>query len=127
MIAYDFLFVVYINGAWIYISGREEYFDLADDQVLQLEGGERIGEYFRRRVFEEHAERWPNGLRYEGSRLYVANPERSDQYYADNRNSPELIHMNVNPTAGEVRRVSNRHFGAARKPLIMLQMSYVEQ
>ena len=108
------------------MSDRLECFDLADVQVLQMEGGERIGEYIRR-GFEEQLEQWPNGLRYRSTRMYLANPDRSDQYYADNRNSPDLIHMNVNPTAGEVRRVSNRHFGAARKPLIMLQMSYVEQ
>ena len=125
MIAYDLLYVFYINDVRIYMSDRLECFDLADVQVLQMEGGERIEEYIRR-GFEEHAEQWSNGLRYTGTRMYLANPDRSDQYYASNRNSPDLIHMNVNATAAEVRRVSNRHFSAARKPLIMLQMSYVE-
>ena len=122
MITCDLLYVLYINNICIYKSGRDEYSDSEDVLVLQMEGGQRIGEQIRR-GFEENPGPRPNGLRY---RLYLANPDRSDQYYADNRNSPDLIELNVNATAGEVRRVSDRHFGVARKPLVVLQISDFE-
>ena len=127
MVYYDLLCIFYVGDRCIYMTDRKELSDLEEVEILRTENQVSVGESVRR-GFEEHPGQLSRGLRFAGSRLFMADPYRPDNHYADNRNSDHLINwsLNVKATAGELKAVSIRHFGRARKPLVVLQISYVE-
>ena len=116
------LYLIYVSDGCVYMSGREENFDLDDTRILQLENEEAVDEYVRR----HYEQKWRGfkSFRYEGYRLYLGDPDRFDLYYQRNPNAVELVQLNLNATAGDVLQSSRQNFGAGKKPLVVLQLLY---
>ena len=128
MIKYDLIYVIYVNGTYIYLSDRREYTERMEHvEVLQMKHGQRRDKYLRQQREQRPGFRH---LRYERSRLYLANPD-FDLDYALNGNADDIMRLsfmrlNLNESVGGIHLICNQRFGAARKPLVVLQMSYVK-
>ena len=73
MIKYDLIYVIYVNGTYIYMSDRREYTERMEHvEVLQMKHGQRRDKYLRQQREQRPGFRH---LRYERSRLYLANPD----------------------------------------------------
>ena len=122
-IEYELQYIFNVNGAGMIASEREIIEAERSDRVLQVKYQERTDEVIRR----QHRNRLPiNMIRYEGTRLFLGNPRRAEDYYSRNVDAADLVKLGLEVTAADVLRESRRRFGG-KKPLVVLQLCYVNR
>ena len=63
-------------------------------------------------------------MRYEGTRLYLADPKHEDYYY---ESADDLQKIDMDLTAGEVIQKAKELFPFTEKPLVIVKMFYVSK
>ena len=118
MVELDFLFIFYVNNKWKLMSSRYSCTPQADEIFTNCEGDPTLDGHLRTR----HENKLNlASLSYEGSKLYIMNPNHPDLYYPIAGYSVE---MDQNSTTRQLLQRSNDLFPAS-KPLVVLKLFYV--
>ena len=124
MVQFDILFIFYANNKGKLISARGVDRQLPEDRTITTVDGvqTRLDDHVRR-VHEAKFNPY-NNLMYECAKLYIAvsNPQYESCHYCCTK---DVVEVDLNSTAGEVRQKFESCFPGADKPMVILKLFYV--
>ena len=126
MIKYDFMYLFYAEGQPVLQSTENQELEYSKNhQILQCPCsklcGRRVDEIISKKN-ENHQEL--NGFKYESTKLFLGNPESSEEFFARQKNNNGLIDLDLKVTTEKMLGKSSERFGA-KKPLVILKIYYV--
>ena len=121
MIEYDLQYFFYVNGTCVIKSSKESCVEADEDaRIMQFDDGVRGDDY----VMRQHE--LADDVIHEETRLCLGDGDRVEGYYAVNRNAGDLVRLGLSDSVRQVVGKSHRSFGASKKPLVILQLFFVE-
>ena len=124
MFKLDIMFICYTNGNLKFLSGKEVNQNISEDQkIVEWDG---VGNFsdFTRSWEEYELNLTEDNLLHKSAKMYitVSSSEFSDDYYAS---TSDVVEIDLNSTAGEVRQKFNSRFPESIKPMVILKLYYV--